>query len=160
MSWKFEHQGIPFPCVQAITASPNSQVVHDRWGKTMKALSALLLAGLCSTSAIACDKVDAAKVQFTLSEMGTVWSEQDGRVKLDWAWEWDGAAPRQRLALLQAFAEGDVCLTGQTREISFYRKGKLVARASPTSGIQLLNDSATAQTAARVPPVQSVAACP
>jgi hypothetical protein len=33
---------------------------------------------------MACDKVDAASVQFTLSEMGAVWSEQDGSVKLDW----------------------------------------------------------------------------
>lgn len=96
-----------------------------------------------------------------LSEMGAEWSDRDGGVKLDWGWEWDGAASPQRLRLLQAFAEGDACLTGQTREISFYRKGKLVGRASPAFGIQLLNDSARAQAVGSVLPVASgVAGCP
>jgi hypothetical protein len=127
----------------------------------VKTLIALLLAGVCSTSAIACDKVDAAKVQFMLSEMGAEWSDRDGRIKLDWGWEWDGAPSPQRLRLLQAFAEGDACLTGQTREISFYRKGKLVGRASPAFGIQLLNDSASVQAAGPALPIAAgVAGCP
>jgi len=107
----------------------------------MKTVTAFLLAGLCAAQAIACDKVDAAKVQAALSEMGTQWSERDGGVNLDWGRAWDGTAASQRLGLLKAFAEGDACLTGRAREISFYRHGKLVGRASP-GGIQLIDTSA------------------
>lgn len=125
----------------------------------VKTLPALLLAGLCSTSAFACDKVDAAKVQLVLSEMGAVWSEQAGSVRFDWGREWDGAAPRQRVALLQAFADGDACLSGRAREVAFYRKGKLVGRASPITGLQLLDDSPRAQAARAMLPVATAAAC-
>ena len=104
----------------------------------MKTVASFLLAGLfAAQAAYACDKVDAANVQATLSEMGTQWSERDGGVSLDWGRVWDGTAARQRLGLLKAFAEGDVCLTGRAREISFYHHGKLVGRAS-AAGIQLL----------------------
>lgn len=110
---------------------------------------------------MACDKVDAAKVQSVLSEMGAQWSERDGRVTLHWGWEWDGAAGAQRLGLLRAFADGDVCLTGQAREISFFRKGKLVGMASPTSGVQLVSDTATAQASTRsLPSPRDLAGCP
>lgn len=127
----------------------------------MKTAAALLLAASCSGSAVACDKVDAAKVQFTLSEMGAQWSEQDGRVTLHWGWEWDGAAPAQRLGLLRAFAEGDGCLTGQAREIRFYRNGKLVGQASPTAGVQLVRDSTTVQAnTMAAPSPQNPSACP
>jgi hypothetical protein len=69
--------------------------------------------------------------------MGTQWSERDGGVSLDWGRAWEGTAAKQRIALLRAFAEGDVCLAGRSREISFYHHGKLVGRASG-AGIQLL----------------------
>lgn len=131
------------------------------WEIIVKTVATLLLAALCSGSAIACDKVDAAKVQFALSEMGAQWSERDGRVTLHWGWEWDGAAGAQRLGLLRAFAEGDGCLTGQAREISFYRKGSLVGMASPTAGVQLVSDSATAQASTNaVPSPQKLSGCP
>jgi len=108
----------------------------------MKTVAAFLMAGLCAAQAVACDPVDAARVQATLSEMGTQWTERDGAVLLDWGRAWDGTAVSQRLGLLKAFAEGDACLTGRAREISFYRHGKLVGRASP-SGIQLLDTGAS-----------------
>lgn len=107
----------------------------------MKTVATLLLAALCAMPAMACQKVDAAKLQSVMSEMGAQWSERDGRVMLQWGWEWDGAAPSQRLALLRAFADGDTCLAGQAREISFYRKGTLVGKASPAFGIQLIGDT-------------------
>lgn len=126
----------------------------------MKTTATLVLAALCSTSAFACDKVDAAKAQLALSEMGAQWSEQDGRVTLEWGWEWDGAARPQRLELLRAFASGDGCLTGQAREIKFYRKGRLVGVASPTAGVQLVGDSTTAQASTRsLPSAQDLTGC-
>lgn len=99
--------------------------------------------------ALACDRVDAARVQALLAEMGTQWSEQGGAIRLDWGREWDGTAPARRLGLLKDFAEGNACLTGQARDISFYRHGKLVGRASPLSGIQLLD----------APPARGTPAC-
>lgn len=113
----------------------------------MKKVSALLLALSCAAPVLACDKVDAAKVQAALSEMGTQWSERDGSVRLEWGSEWDGTASGQRLGLLRAFAEGDACLAGRPREISFYRHGKLVGRAS-TAGIQLLDTNLPRKTPA------------
>lgn len=113
----------------------------------MKKVSALLLALSCAVPVLACDKVDAARIQAALSEMGTQWSEQAGGVRLEWGWEWDGTAAGRRLGLLRAFAEGDACLTGRAREISFYRHGKLVGRAS-TAGIQLLDTTSPRRTPA------------
>lgn len=106
----------------------------------MKTVPLFLFVALFAAQAAAapCDKVDAAKVQAELSGMGTQWSERDGAVSLDWGRVWDGTAAPQRLGLLKAFAEGDVCLNGRAREISFYHHGKLVGRAS-TAGIQLLD---------------------
>lgn len=104
----------------------------------MKTVSVVLLSLACATQAFACDKVDAANVQAALSDMGTQWSERGGVVSLDWGRVWEGTAAKQRFGLLKAFAEGDVCLTGRAREISFYHHGKLVGRAS-TAGIQLLD---------------------
>jgi hypothetical protein len=88
--------------------------------------------------------VDAAKVQFALSEMGAQWSERSGRVSLDWGPAWDGASTARRLALMHAFAQGDACLSGQIREITFHRRGRLVATASLREGIALLDDAAQA----------------
>lgn len=114
----------------------------------MKTVSAFLLVGVfAAQAAVACDKVDAAKVQATISEMGSQWSERDGGVSLDWGRAWDGAAEKQRIGLLRAFAEGDVCLTGRAREISFYRHGKLVGR-SGAAGIQLLDTNPPRRTPA------------
>lgn len=114
----------------------------------MKSVPVFILAALCTAQAIAaCDKIDAANMQATLSDMGTHWSERDGGVSLDWGRVWDGTATPQRMGLLKAFAEGDVCLTGRAREISFYHHGKLVGRSS-TAGIQLLESPAPRKTPA------------
>ena len=127
----------------------------------MKTAATFLLVALCATSAIACDKVDAAKVQVVLSDMGTEWFETDGRVALHWGRAWDGASRDQRLALLREFADGDGCLNGQSREINFFRRGKLVGHASPASGVVLMSDAATAQASSgSLPSRQDLARCP
>ena len=126
----------------------------------MKTFATLLLAAVCATSAFACDKVDAAKVQLALSEMGAQWSERDGRVALEWGWEWDGASSAQRLELLRAFASGDGCLSGLAREINFYRNGRLVGMALPVSGVQLLGNATAQAVASSAASSRDLAACP
>lgn len=104
----------------------------------MKTVPALLLALACAGQSIACDKVGAANVQAAFTDAGTQWSERGGVVTLDWGRVWEGTAAAQRMEMLRSFAEGDACLAGGAREISFYHHGKLVGRASP-AGIQLLD---------------------
>lgn len=88
----------------------------------------------CSTSAVACDKDAARKVQLMVREMGT-WAEQGDRVTFTWGSDWDHTT--QRTGLVHAIADSDACLVGRAREINFYRKGGLVAQASPKTGIRL-----------------------
>ena len=103
----------------------------------MRSVLVLVFFAMVSTSALACDKAGAKKSLGMLREMA-VWSEKGGDVTFKWGSDWDHAAPHERLALVQAFANSDACLTGRAREINFYRLGKLVAQASPTSGIRLV----------------------
>lgn len=69
------------------------------------------------------------------------WQEKNGVITFKWGSDWDQAAPNQRLGLVRSFADSDACLTGSAREINFYRLGKLVANASPTSGIRLVDNT-------------------
>lgn len=73
-----------------------------------------------------------------LHEMAT-WYEKDGRLTFKWGSDWDQAAPHERLGLIRTFADSDACLTGSPREINFFRMGKLVGKASPKTGIQLVD---------------------
>lgn len=103
----------------------------------MKTLIALTFTLLFSVSAIACDQAAASSVQSMLRDMAT-WYEKDGKITFKWGSDWDQAAPHERLGLIRSFADSDACLTGRPREINFYRKGKLVGKASPSSGIRLV----------------------
>ncbi len=89
------------------------------------------------TPAFACDQAAARKVQTMLHDMAT-WYEKDGKVTFKWGSDWDHAAPHERLGLIRTFADSDTCLTGRPREIGFFRMGKLVGKASPTTGIRLV----------------------
>ena len=73
-----------------------------------------------------------------LRDMAT-WHEKDGKITFKWGSDWDHAAPHERLGLIRSFADSDACLSGSAREINFYRTGKLVGKASPTSGIRLID---------------------
>jgi hypothetical protein len=128
----------------------SSRARRDRAGEIdVKRMAVLLLATGCAMPALACDQVDAAKLQSTFAEMGATWSEQGGAVRLDWGRAWDGTAAVQRLALLRAFAQADACLAGRTRPIAFHRQGRLVASAAPGLGVRLLDE-----------PRAGAAACP
>ncbi len=99
--------------------------------------AALALAFLFSSQAFACDAEGAVKLERMYREMGT-WYEKAGVVTFKWAADWDEATPKERLGLISGFANTDACLTGKARPIEFYRKGKLVGKASPTWGIKLV----------------------
>jgi len=103
----------------------------------MKFVLALAFFSIISTSALGCDRAASQKVQGMLREMAT-WQEKDGVITFKWGSDWDHAAPHERLGLVRSFADSDACLMGRAREINFYRVGKLVAKASPTSGIRLI----------------------
>lgn len=105
----------------------------------MKKLTILALAILCFTlpqGAFACDKQAAQEVQTMMRDMGT-WHEKNGAITFEWGADWDLATDSQRSGLIRTFADSDACLTGKPRKIKYYRKGKLVGEASPTTGIKL-----------------------
>jgi len=103
----------------------------------MKTLVVLTFTLLFSASAIACDRAAAQRVQELLREIAA-WQEKAGVSTFQLGSVWDEAAPHERLGLVRSFADSDACLMGRAREISFYRVGKLVAKALPTSGIRLI----------------------
>lgn len=102
----------------------------------MKTLPVLLLSAFCALPASACDRVDAAQVQLAFAEMGAWWSEQGGRVVVEWGRAWDGAGPQRRMQLLRTFAQADACLSGAARTIDFHRQARLVGTAS-AAGVEL-----------------------
>ena len=104
-------------------------------------MRALILAAALGTilpaPAMACDSTASQKVQAMLREMGT-WYEKGGVITFKWGSDWDQAAPHERNGLIRAFADSEACLSGRAKEINYYRNGKLVGKASPTSGIRLV----------------------
>lgn len=104
----------------------------------MKPLVAAILFALISTTTFACDEAKARNVQSMLQGMG-VWSETGGVTTFKWGSAWDDFAPHERTGMIKSFANADACLKGMAREINFYRKGKLVGKASPSSGISLID---------------------
>jgi hypothetical protein len=104
----------------------------------MKKLTLLvaILCFSCSWNALACDKEASLRVQTLLKDMAT-WHEKGGRITFNWGSDWDSLTPEKRLGLIQTFANSDACLSGEAREIKYYRRNKLVGEASPTSGIKL-----------------------
>ena len=104
----------------------------------MNKMAILVLVIICSLLPLAsfsCDREAALQVQNMLKDMAT-WHEKNGRIAFIWGSDWDHASSQQRLSLIKTFADSDACLTSRAKEIKYYRKGKLVGEASPTSGIQ------------------------
>ncbi len=105
----------------------------------MKKLIILALVISCfilPQGAFSCDRQAAQEVQTMMMDMGT-WYERNGAITFEWGNDWDLATYNQRSGLIRTFADSDACLTGKPRAIRYYRNGKLVGEASPTSGISL-----------------------
>ncbi len=101
-------------------------------------LVAVFICSLLPVASFACDPDAARNVQAMLRDMGT-WQEKSGKITFTWGSDWDQANSQQRIDLIKTFADSDACLTGNAREIEYYRNGKLVGEASPTAGIKLLD---------------------
>lgn len=104
----------------------------------MKQLIAAALLSLVSIPSIACDEAAALKVRNMINEMGQI-SESGGKVSVRWGSDFNYWNEDQKLKMARTAADADACLTGKARDIRFYSPGgKLIAVASPNSGIMLV----------------------
>lgn len=102
--------------------------------------SIFVAAGLAlslAASAAPCNKVAAQDVQRGLIEFAKSHVEGD-HLAVHWTFAIEKQPEAKRLQMVTAYADMDACLGGATREIMFYRKGKLIGIASPTSGVRLV----------------------
>lgn len=104
----------------------------------MKAwILAVTLLAAQNTSAAPCNKVATQDVQRGLSEFAKSHIEGD-RLAVHWTFAIEKQPEAKRLQMITTYADMDACLGGGAREIMFYRKGKLMGIASPSSGVRLL----------------------
>ena len=99
---------------------------------------AVVLALPIAATAAPCNKVAAQDVQRGLSEFAKSHIEGD-HLAVHWVYAIERQPEAKRLQMVTTYADMDACLGGAAREIMFYRKGKLMGIASPTSGVRLVN---------------------
>lgn len=85
-----------------------------------------------------CNKMAAQDVQRGLGEFAKSHIEGD-HLAVHWTFAIEKQPESKRLQMITTYADMDACLGGAAREIMFYRKGKLMGIASPTSGLRLVN---------------------
>lgn len=85
----------------------------------------------------ACDKAAALDVMVGLREFAD-WRIEGDHVTVHWTHAIEKETAAKRLRMIKTFADLDACATGGTREIMFYRKGKLMGIASSSTGVQLI----------------------
>ena len=104
----------------------------------MKAwILAVTLLAAQNTSAAPCNKVAAQDVQRGLSEFAKSHIEGD-HLTVHWTYAIEKQPEAKRLQMVTTYANMDACLGGAAREIMFYRKGKLMGIAPPTTGVRLV----------------------
>ena len=86
---------------------------------------------------LSCNKVAAQDVQRGLSEFAKSHIEGD-HLAVHWTFAIEKQPEAKRLQMVTAYSDMDACLGGAAREIMFYRKGKLIGIASPSSGVRLV----------------------
>jgi hypothetical protein len=102
-------------------------------------IRALILCALVAPAAALaqCNTAAANQVQQGFREFG-VWTDNGKAVEFKWNAVFDDLTPTEKQKLVHAFADADACIKGYARSINFYRKGKLVGRASPDRGIDVV----------------------
>ncbi|KAB8062089.1 hypothetical protein GCN74_03415 [Janthinobacterium sp. FT14W] len=84
-----------------------------------------------------CSKMAAQEVQFGIREFAK-WQIEGDHLAVHWVYAIEKQPEAKRLQMITTYADMDACLGGATRGIMFYRKGKLMGMASPTSGVRLI----------------------
>ncbi|QDG69391.1 hypothetical protein [Janthinobacterium tructae] len=84
-----------------------------------------------------CNKEAAQDVQFGIREFAK-WHIEGDHLAVHWVYAIEKQPEAKRLQMVATYADMDACLGGAAREIMFYRKGKLMGIASPTSGLRLI----------------------
>ena len=90
-----------------------------------------------SASAVPCNKAAAHDIQFSIREFAK-WNIEGDHLAVRWLYAIEKEPEAKRLKMITAYADMDACLRGSAFEIMFYRKGKLMGIASPTSGVRLI----------------------
>lgn len=84
-----------------------------------------------------CNIRSALQVQVGISEFAREHIERT-HLAVQWVYAIDKLPETERLKMVTTYANMDACITGAAREILFYRKSKLMAIASPETGIRLV----------------------
>jgi hypothetical protein len=100
------------------------------------ACAVLLLAQ--PASAVPCNTRAAAEVMVGIREFAQ-WRIEGDHLAVYWIYKIENRPMAERLKMVETYANMDACLSGEAREIHFYRKKKIMGIASPTSGIKLVN---------------------
>lgn len=98
---------------------------------------AAVLALPIAATAAPCNKAAAQDVQFGIREFAK-WHIEGDHLAVHWVYAIEKQPETKRLQMITTYADMDACLGGAAREIMFYRKGKLMGIASPTSGVRLM----------------------
>ena len=84
-----------------------------------------------------CDRFAAQDVEFNMRDLAG-WHTEGDHLAVHWRFAIEKQSEAKRLQMITTYADMDACLGGTAREIMFYRKGKLMGIASPTSGVRLI----------------------
>lgn len=84
-----------------------------------------------------CNKDAAQDVQFAIRKLAG-WHMEGDHLTVHWTYAIEKQPEVKRLQMITAYADMDACLGGGAKEIMFYRKGKIMGIASPTSGVRLI----------------------
>ena len=98
---------------------------------------AAVLALPIAAIAAPCNKTAAQEVQRGLSEFAKSHIEGD-HLTVHWTYAIEKQPEAKRLQVVTTYASMDACLGRATREIMFYRKGKLMGIATSEAGVKLV----------------------
>jgi len=104
-----------------------------------KIIAACAIMFLAQTaSAMPCNTQAAAEVMVGTREFAQ-WRIEGDHLAVHWIYKIEKLPASERLKMVTTYANMDACLSGEAREIHFYRKNKIMGIASPTNGIKLVN---------------------
>ena len=105
----------------------------------MNRLLAMVAIAICTASAHAapCSRAASVEAQSMLHEFAQ-WRTEGDHLAVHWIYKIELRPEIERLKMVATYANMDACLAGGAREILFYRNNKLMAIASPASGVRLI----------------------